>query len=1143
MKRKLFLFLSLSLAMNWSFGQSPSMPKQIIGPSPTVTNFVQYKETPVNLYSGMVNVSIPLYTIKVGELEIPISLDYKGGGIKVSEIASNCGLGWNLTTGGVVSRSTVGLPDETPSLGYLHSPYYESFSNYNETQKHTMGTGATDGEPDNFYFSFPGASGRFNFDRSGNLVSIPKTNYQFTKGPELLYSSPAVSPMNLISTWSIKDDKGYLYNFNDAEVGDVTSNRLVNFNTTGSGSVSINSWHLSKITTPLGDQVNYTYEEVPVSYDLAPTETVNSLVTGSENPLPPSIKSYSRNVVKTKRISSISFKGGKVLFKYNSTSRADLVGDFALEEVQIFQGNTLIKSFQLNYLYLDGPNLKSRSDYPLTGETNFLTNTSLAPSAPMSRRLVLESVREKSETGQFMDNGHRFEYIHNFGLPNRSSRSIDFWGYYNGNTDPKIITQQSIQYANSVDFFWYDRQVNTEYAKQGLLSKLTNPMGGVTEFSYESNSVAASPKLPVTFTEMVSIGASVSFAHSLYGKIVYEDPDDGGYPYVLVQKDGQMVKNYYREFVLPERNNYTVKIQNMPNVYGIYFYLFDVGRNRTVQTFMNDYDGIIDLDAGIYRLYISPSLSATVQSPQNPYYNTFMTASVTGYKAYTRTSNSSGPTGNIVGGIRIKEQKIYDPLIGQNIVKEYKYRDPDGIVSGVLLNGPEFTYTKEATSNGASQSKYKVLTFDPVISLRTTAGSYVAYSNVEEWTKSEDLTALGRVDYSYINANTNDDVVFNPGIDYSGGMPQYSLLPNPPVDNRDWLRGRLLSRSIFSTSNQLLEKEVNTYDYYLEDTNVKGYKVEFFVERLDGGASSYFYIGFKYKTGYLHLKESTKTVYNEAPLTNVEVNNKYIYSKVHLQPLAMFQNKSNGDSTATFYTYPKDFSSGNTSITNLIANNILVNPIERVTAVKKQNSYFVKEGELNLYQTVGNGLLDRKDVLETTTPIPLASFKFSNRNIGVLPTEGTYTSYGTDTRYKPAYSFLQYDVSGNPLEMKVKELPVTVYLWGYNRQYPVLEIKNATYSEVATALTQAAIDNLNSSSHTEATMETLIRNAADKLRNALPQAMVSSYTYRPLVGMTSKTDARGITEYYKYDGMQRLQAILDHLNYVNKSFDYHYRPN
>ncbi len=37
--------------------------------------------------------------------------------------------------------------------------------------------------------------------------------------------------------------------------------------------------------------------------------------------------------------------------------------------------------------------------------------------------------------------------------------------------------------------------------------------------------------------------------------------------------------------------------------------------------------------------------------------------------------------------------------------------------------------------------------------------------------------------------------------------------------------------------------------------------------------------------------------------------------------------------------------------------------------------------------------------------------------------------------------------------------------------------------------------------------------------------------------------ARGIKETYTYDGMQRLQAILDHLNNINRSFDYHYRPN
>ena len=143
----------------------------------------------------------------------------------------------------------------------------------------------------------------------------------------------------------------------------------------------------------------------------------------------------------------------------------------------------------------------------------------------------------------------------------------------------------------------------------------------------------------------------------------------------------------------------------------------------------------------------------------------------------------------------------------------------------------------------------------------------------------------------------------------------------------------------------------------------------------------------------------------------------------------------------------------------------------------------------------------------------------------------------------PLEAYKTYDKFGNLNEIEYRKNYSQVYLWGYSGRYPIVEIENATYAEVATVLTQAVIDNLNSNSHTEATMETLIKNVADQLRTDIPKAMVTSFTYKPLVGMTSKTDARGIKETYTYDGMQRLQAILDHLNNINRSFDYHYRPN
>ncbi|UIR55915.1 hypothetical protein LZQ00_16840 [Sphingobacterium sp. SRCM116780] len=73
-----------------------------------------------------------------------------------------------------------------------------------------------------------------------------------------------------------------------------------------------------------------------------------------------------------------------------------------------------------------------------------------------------------------------------------------------------------------------------------------------------------------------------------------------------------------------------------------------------------------------------------------------------------------------------------------------------------------------------------------------------------------------------------------------------------------------------------------------------------------------------------------------------------------------------------------------------------------------------------------------------------------------------------------------------------------------------------------------------------------IYSALGIIRNMTIQAegsQTSTYTYSPLVGMKSKTDPRGVTEYYQYDGFQRLKAILNQFKDITKSFDYNYRPN
>lgn len=72
--------------------------------SPTAFQFVKYTEMPVSEYTGMPNVSIPLYNIEEDGVKVPIALTYHGGGIRVNEEASWVGLGWDLQVGSIVQQ-------------------------------------------------------------------------------------------------------------------------------------------------------------------------------------------------------------------------------------------------------------------------------------------------------------------------------------------------------------------------------------------------------------------------------------------------------------------------------------------------------------------------------------------------------------------------------------------------------------------------------------------------------------------------------------------------------------------------------------------------------------------------------------------------------------------------------------------------------------------------------------------------------------------------------------------------------------------------------------------------------------------------------------------------------------------------------
>jgi YD repeat-containing protein len=65
--------------------------------------------------------------------------------------------------------------------------------------------------------------------------------------------------------------------------------------------------------------------------------------------------------------------------------------------------------------------------------------------------------------------------------------------------------------------------------------------------------------------------------------------------------------------------------------------------------------------------------------------------------------------------------------------------------------------------------------------------------------------------------------------------------------------------------------------------------------------------------------------------------------------------------------------------------------------------------------------------------------------------------------------------------------------------------------------------------------------AYDDVRIYPSGSQMTTFTYNPLVGMTSSTDPKGETTYYEYDNFQRLMNIKDKDGNVIKHMTYHYK--
>ncbi|MEX0274534.1 MAG: RHS repeat domain-containing protein, partial [Flavobacteriaceae bacterium] len=175
-------------------------------------------------------------------------------------------------------------------------------------------------------------------------------------------------------------------------------------------------------------------------------------------------------------------------------------------------------------------------------------------------------------------------------------------------------------------------------------------------------------------------------------------------------------------------------------------------------------------------------------------------------------------------------------------------------------------------------------------------------------------------------------------------------------------------------------------------------------------------------------------------------------------------------------------------------------------------------------------------------------------NSVILPSKVYSSKVGNGASDYEQRAAFTYYANGNVRESRPTDGMTTTYLWGYGDMYPIAKIDNATAAQVTTATTgldgaydtlaeiEALADADDDRTQGYSGKEGTLRQALDALRAALPDgALMTGYTYDPLIGVTSITDPKGYTTYYQYDGFNRLEAIKDAEGNLVEDYEYHYK--
>lgn len=503
-----------------------------------------------------------------------------------------------------------------------------------------------------------------------------------------------------------------------------------------------------------------------------------------------------------------------------------------------------------------------------------------------------------------------------------------------------------------------------------------------------------------------------------------------------------------------------------------------------------------------------------------------------------------------VGGLRIKEMIDHSFTNKAAVVKKYEYNKEDGSTSGQIAYYPSYWSTSLWEDfTGCPWNIARVIrTWSATISanssigLGSIQGSHIGYNRVTEYqTDLATSKPLGKTVYAYDIQSSNE-------IDSHIGNGE--LLKQQVFDNGDKLleeltnvytyeefqnqRGvarKLLTQSILSDQSILAMKIVGTDTFYM-------YHSPMACHNLPPGYGAYMTISTQndYVENYMpqqrkKLTQQVRKVYNDI------YNNYLTYTK----------NLTYANSDHNFPTLIEELDSKSekvfTSIKYVADYTINCSPPEQagsaaaaIKEMQEKNMKGVMVEKLQYREDAGGGNRRYLSGEFTQHKRGLAE-KIYYLQASPMPTSVTASqascfsaSQSIDNNYR-LVATLTYDTFMNLREESKTDDAVTTYFWGYDNRYPVAKITGKTLTESLTSgISQAVLDNPSS--------ESALRTELYKLR-FLSGAIVTTFTYKPMIGMISAKDPRGQLLVYEYDQLNRLVHIKDS-NEIIKNFRYNY---